>query len=402
MFELDLNQETHFTILVYSTGFRITLPALKLKWNEDTFLHKTQTKTFIAHAQTSKGSFQTHIMSNANPVVNPVPAVSTSKTSRTFNHRSKATMTLQIWQGKFKPTPTLPWRRRSSNFQTSTEIRPRTPLRRLSSWLESTNAKSPTSGMTSRHSPTSGSHSAAKRINGSAPWSGIFNWCWHRKHGLASDRVSRWNSQNFLMTNSSLTASPTYRTGMVKIPNEEENVFLSPGGTHLHTQRAQKLNRRQEVILKIRSRKQLMTTWTTSPILCSLKCSRRRLQKTFADSYHTRIRPDWQWKKRTRYTSLITGSKWTKSPVLSTTSMKMPTTANPTNRTSRLSDRNRGNKIVVFSPTPTAAIIAQGARTTGQTTMATDNYSQNNQPKSNASRNGKFCVYGKIMNHTQE
>jgi len=34
--------------------------------------------------------------------------------------------------------------------------------------------------------------------------------------------------------------------------------------------------------------------------------------------------------------------------------------------------------------------------------MATDNYSQNNQPKSNASRNGKFCVYGKIMNHTQE
>jgi hypothetical protein len=29
--KLDLNQETRFTILVYSTGFRITLPALTLK-----------------------------------------------------------------------------------------------------------------------------------------------------------------------------------------------------------------------------------------------------------------------------------------------------------------------------------------------------------------------------------
>ncbi len=30
------------------------------------------------------------------------------------------------------------------------------------------------------------------------------------------------------------------------------------------------------------------------------------------------------------------------------------------------------------------------------------NYSQNDQPKCNASRNGTFCVYCKIMNHTQE
>jgi hypothetical protein len=30
------------------------------------------------------------------------------------------------------------------------------------------------------------------------------------------------------------------------------------------------------------------------------------------------------------------------------------------------------------------------------------NYNQPNQPKSNASRNVKFCVYCKIMNHTQE
>jgi len=30
------------------------------------------------------------------------------------------------------------------------------------------------------------------------------------------------------------------------------------------------------------------------------------------------------------------------------------------------------------------------------------NYSHSNQPKSNASRNGKFCIYCKIMNHTQE
>jgi hypothetical protein len=30
------------------------------------------------------------------------------------------------------------------------------------------------------------------------------------------------------------------------------------------------------------------------------------------------------------------------------------------------------------------------------------NYSQNNQPKSNASRNGKFRVYCKIINQTQE
>jgi hypothetical protein len=30
------------------------------------------------------------------------------------------------------------------------------------------------------------------------------------------------------------------------------------------------------------------------------------------------------------------------------------------------------------------------------------NYNQSNQPKCNTSRNGKFCVYSKIMNHTQE
>jgi len=52
--------------------------------------------------------------------------------------------------------------------------------------------------------------------------------------------------------------------------------------------------------------------------------------------------------------------------------MKKPTTANPTNRTSRLSDRNRGNKIGAFSPTPTEAIIVQKNRTAGLTTTTTD------------------------------
>ncbi len=68
--KLDLNQETLFTILVYSTGFRIKLPALKLKWNEVTFLHKTQTKTFIPSCsnQLQIGSLQTHMMANVNPV----------------------------------------------------------------------------------------------------------------------------------------------------------------------------------------------------------------------------------------------------------------------------------------------------------------------------------------------
>jgi hypothetical protein len=51
--------------------------------------------------------------------------------------------------------------------------------------------------------------------------------------------------------------------------------------------------------------------------------------------------------------------------------MTKPTMANPINRMSRLFDCSNGNKIKVFSPTPTEAIIAQGVRTTGLTTMAT-------------------------------
>ena len=132
------------------------------------------------------------------------------------------------------------------------------------------------------------------------------------------------------------------------------------------------LNKPEEVTLKMRSQKQLMTTWTTSPILCSLKCSRRRLQKTFDGSYLTRIQPDWRWKMRTRCTSLTTGSKWTRSPALFMPSTKRPTTDNTTNRTLRLFDCNRGSKIMAFSPTPTEATTAQGARTTDQTTTATD------------------------------
>jgi len=62
--KLDLNQETRFTILVYSTGHRITFPALKLKWNEETFLQNSKTRTSSTHARTtSKRIFSnTHIM----------------------------------------------------------------------------------------------------------------------------------------------------------------------------------------------------------------------------------------------------------------------------------------------------------------------------------------------------
>ncbi len=42
--KLDLNQETHCTILVYSTGFRITLPALKFQSDTKRLFYKnTQT-----------------------------------------------------------------------------------------------------------------------------------------------------------------------------------------------------------------------------------------------------------------------------------------------------------------------------------------------------------------------
>ena len=46
--KLDLNQETRFTILVYSTGFRITLPALNLKVKVYTKDIKRQAKRSLA------------------------------------------------------------------------------------------------------------------------------------------------------------------------------------------------------------------------------------------------------------------------------------------------------------------------------------------------------------------
>jgi len=58
--KLDLNQETCFTILVYSIGFRITLPALKLKWNEETFLQNSNRKPSSTHTQLKRIFSSTH------------------------------------------------------------------------------------------------------------------------------------------------------------------------------------------------------------------------------------------------------------------------------------------------------------------------------------------------------
>ena len=69
--KLDLNQETRFTILVYSTGFRITLPALTLKWKRRDFFYKnSKPRPSSAHAQLrSKRKFQTHNMDQqGNPI----------------------------------------------------------------------------------------------------------------------------------------------------------------------------------------------------------------------------------------------------------------------------------------------------------------------------------------------
>jgi len=58
--KLDLNQETRFTILVYSTGFRITLPALisLKKWHEETILQKHSNPATLKSYK--EEIFQTH------------------------------------------------------------------------------------------------------------------------------------------------------------------------------------------------------------------------------------------------------------------------------------------------------------------------------------------------------
>ena len=97
--KLDLNQETRFTILVYSTGFRITLPALnsksetkrlfqKLSHNQD--LHPLTLKTTFKHTSWTNNKF------------------STSNKFNPSNQRSKATMTQLTWPDKFRPTPMSP------------------------------------------------------------------------------------------------------------------------------------------------------------------------------------------------------------------------------------------------------------------------------------------------------
>jgi hypothetical protein len=152
--------------------------------------------------------------------------------------------------------------------------------------------------MTPPHSPIFGSHPADKQTNGSVLWSVIFNLRWRRKHGLASDKVSKQNSLHVWMTHSSSAALPTYLTGLVKIPgcfsHDWRNSFMSSRKIMPHTMSnpTGQLKRLQEAILKILSQKQSTTTWTTLPTSCLPRCSKRQLQKMYVGTYLTRIKPD--------------------------------------------------------------------------------------------------------------
>ncbi len=80
---------------------------------------------------------------------------------------------------------------------------------------------------------------------------------------------------------------------------------------------------------------------------------------------------------------------------------KSPT---PNNQMLQLSDPNKDNRHGLHNKTSTN----RGNRSRGQGYRSNFNNRQNlnqqnsNQPKFNAARNGKFCVYCKILNHTQQ
>ena len=101
--KLDLNQETRFTILVYSTGFRITLPALTLKVKRRDFFYKnSKPRPSSAHAQLRS------IQDNFKHTSWTNNKFSTSNKFNPSNQQSKATMTQLTWPDKFRPTPMSP------------------------------------------------------------------------------------------------------------------------------------------------------------------------------------------------------------------------------------------------------------------------------------------------------
>ena len=136
--KLDLNQKTRFTILVYSTGFRIMLPAL-ISLKSDT---KRQFYKKHSNPRYSIKSYKEEIFSNTPWLTKifrlrlryQVAPASTGNNHGKINLQYKATMMLHNWPVKFRPTRMWPWKQRSLNYWISMESRERTPLLRLNLW----------------------------------------------------------------------------------------------------------------------------------------------------------------------------------------------------------------------------------------------------------------------------
>ncbi len=382
--KLDFNQETHFTILVYCTS----CTKVKVKRRDFSTQNSNQDLNSLTLNSISK-----RIFSNTScpmPTQSLEAPVSTSKMSRTFNHLFKATITLQIWQGKFKPTPTSPWRQRSWSFQTSMEIRPRTPLRPSNSWPVSMNDKSPTSGTTSRNYPTSGSRFADKRTNGSVLWSVIFNLRFRRKHGLASDRVSKQNSLHFWMTNSSSTVLPTYLTGLVK----SQDVFLTTGGTHLCPQGKLRLLPCQTRQASSRGCRRLF--WRFAHKSNQRQCG-QLLQLHVHPDVPENVRRLLSHKDQTRltvedaYKIYFTNCRL----AMDKKSSSVHAINEGSDNGCPLSDRSTGCRgfQTATEATKSGFSISIGHNNRSNYNKGNrQNYNQSNQPKSNTSRNSKFCV----------
>ena len=110
--KLDLNQETCFTILVYSTGFQITLPALisskvtrrdnstrKLKPS----LLKSYKEEILSNTQWLTKMFHLRLR-----LRHQVALVSTGKLRGKISLQFKETMTLRNWPIKFRPIQMSP------------------------------------------------------------------------------------------------------------------------------------------------------------------------------------------------------------------------------------------------------------------------------------------------------
>ena len=112
--KLDLNQETRFTILVYSTGFRITLPAL-ISFQKVTRRDNSQ-KTQTLATQSYKGeNFSNTLWPTKTKIFRlrlrrrfQVAPDSTGKTHGKISLQFRATTMLRNWPVKFRPTRMLP------------------------------------------------------------------------------------------------------------------------------------------------------------------------------------------------------------------------------------------------------------------------------------------------------